>query len=489
MVQLIGGTCGLNGGKNKFGQFCNVSYNLDKDGRCDYHPLKSDKVDKAELVYNSIKSFLDQLIESKSIFATKETKNGKYIFYIKIENLWHESTSDDADVFILNSTKKNQHLQTSADDQKIKREFNSQSKQCVQEKKMLLERSISINNRNGMVYRFGDKLIDIDTGEEIDNNEDYNITDAFPSFIEHTEKEDSNIRKLIDSFGKGFIHFLIRPLYAPHRHATFIIGASETGKTTVVETMARCFVENGVARSKSSDFAQTRFNPVDKNLSENFAVMIDEAEKGKGRIVDLWDNIFNFLGRKVMSVELKGENTLELSRMGNPIFVGNVPPPINLKSDAVSSRISKGDVWIVGLPDLTKVVNDYKNLYTQRKGIVSLEDFNILINSENSRIKSVNGYYKKPFGTLDLRQWEKKEREILKYSPPYLCHLIVEALKSNYTQHDETMEVYYTYFSHVADLNRLAVGEMKFVPSWIEEEIGENFNHNTNINDRVDLDL
>lgn len=488
---IEGNTCGDNGGRTNAGKPCS-SLVLEEDGRCRFHPAKFDtnlEASKDGALRDSVVSYIDGLIQAGDIIAVLMT-DGSYDIHIKRKGVYSSTSKEIVESDICHAAQVGAKIDAiqQKDRSKVLSDFRYEVMRNVRDEKIDVINYRDLNERSYM-YRIDGMFYDIKDKKELEDPDGY-ITDTFPEFsVSSKEKNDAVkiFERFIDSLGDGFLHFIARALYPPHKKATIIIGRSSVGKTFFFDMLARCFKDTGVYRVKGDDFLQTKFNPVEASLARNFITMVDESEKkDKKQQSNAWQNIFNICGVEVMSVEEKGENTKEMRRMGNPVFVGNTPPPIDINSDAVRNRIDEGYVWIVGLPDIKHIVSNYENKFSRsRKPPMTTDSFDYLLQNETAKLATVNGEYDYPFGKLTEQEWEEFK---IKMHPaaPYLTSIMIETLKDiDYELNKTKMGVYYEYFCRMADLKLLISGDIIIPKGWMIGELSD-YNKEKTEDDELD---
>ncbi|MYE38251.1 MAG: hypothetical protein F4X82_01875 [Candidatus Spechtbacteria bacterium SB0662_bin_43] len=461
-------TCGDSGGVSKRG-FCRYTVGdamqdgkrvvFDADGRCQLHPKITIEKRNVSVL---IQSDLLVGVENDSSFDVFIYNNGK----------WYSIKSD------LGKISLKKHIGEIELSRQLIEDLSASAQTLLYEQKRVISYK-NFNKRYGdfstaLPQKKGDgiELFDFSKMKRSVSVKDMMLHPTAPVLIEFSSKKMSVIDTFIGSFDAAFWKLVGRVFFAPHKKATVIIGASNTGKTTVFEMIAGIFKNNGVWFCDFDDFMQTRFNPVSNALTTNFAVVIDEAQRGSGKTG--WNNVFKFLGREILSTELKGENARNQTRIGNTVFMANRPiEGLDLEQSEVRNRITEGYVYIVAVPDVEFLV---KRFDRKKRGIkqsdLPTDKFKMLLDVETARIANVNAWYKKPFGEISEVEWEEKKGDMMRpESLSYFAYFMSEMIKSAYASPVSTQNsaAYYEYFNHVADLVRLANGESFHLEDWMKD--------------------
>jgi len=432
---------------------------FDQNGRCPLHPK-----------ITAIKEIVSKLIQ-KDLLIAIEDKNSLTVF-IYGRGKWYLLKSD------LGKVSLKEHTGGMDLSKGVMDELNDSAQELLYEQKLVLSYK-DFNKRNGdfstVIPQGKDnnvELFDFSKMKRSVSVKDMMLHPTAPVLIEFSSKKMSVIDTFIGSFDAAFWRLVGRVFFAPHKKATVIIGASNTGKTTVFEMIAGIFKNNGVWFCDFDDFMQTRFNPVSNALTTNFAVVIDEAQRGAGKVG--WNSIFKFLGREILSTELKGENVRNQTRIGNTVFMANRPiEGLDLEQSEIRNRITEGYVYIVAVPDVEFLVKKFDR---KKRGIkqsdLPTDKFKMLLDVETARIANVNSWYKKPFGEISEVEWEKKKGDMMRpESLSYFAYFMSEMIKGAYDSPVSTKNsaAYYEYFNHVADLVRLANGESFHLEDWMKD--------------------
>ena len=326
------------------------------------------------------------------------------------------------------------------------------------------------NSREGNmmgVYAFDDQndgivLRDIVSGYELTEQEKKNafINYDFPVFIslegEEADKETKVlIDKLVRSFGgDDFMEFLAQYFLPPEKRTGIIIGVSGGGKSLLTDILRRCFFgKNGIASAKAADLGN-KFDFLADSLSSSFVSFIDEADKEAEKMN--WRRLFNIVGLSSYMVELKHQNAIEKTPMGNLVLIGNNPFPItDIKTEAMRNRIGEDSIYVIGQPNLNEIIQKYKKTYKKIKKKGDWMDTNAFertVNDIQRDICSVNYWYEKPFGDLHQNSPEWSNiKEKVKSEPAcrYFLRLLLAAITRIYKEGYEPSLVrksYYNYF-------------------------------------------
>ena len=455
---------------------------LDKDGRCKYHPIETTFTRTIERVFNGL--------------YWLATKNGKRILFY-YNGVWNDIATDDG----LRLVRRVNRGLKEVNPKMIVRAFED-----LYELDKIERRSISMFNiREGDSYgvflkedgrdRKGIKV----GGGEVDLTECY-FTEDFPTLQEFNYKsEDKKTEEVVDRFinsfgGETFLKWTSQYLLPPRKDMGMLGGSTNAGKTAFIDMLRFCFVDggSGVSSMKAMSIGG-RFDFMNEALSKNLLVVIDEADKlSKGM---RWEGLFDFLGRKFLNVELKGDNIVQKRAVGNTMMVFNTPPYLNADYSAMQTRITPTSVWMVGKQNNEDVVRmverqDFKKLSIR---FATAEQVCDRIQEITTHINEVNGDYEMPFDIKTHEEWSKIYDVVLcsEYGLHYLWNKkIIPAmkkyLKSGFNKKEvELLGEYYNYYREMSEYVAISRGVPCFLSHTFTDELGieNDFAKNKNVND------
>ena len=164
--------------------------------------------------------------------------------------------------------------------------------------------------------------------------------DIPPTATDRPSSLSRNLDAILDGhFGKELIEITAAGLRPLDKTVRAIIAAqTDWGKTTWIEVLKHCFPGAVFIDAKSSSITQNNFSQDTAPLASNLYVFYDEIDKGK----DITVGWINQLTSLEYSVELKGEDRREATRVGAPYLIGATFPGMSdPDGQGINSRLDQ----------------------------------------------------------------------------------------------------------------------------------------------------
>lgn len=285
--------------------------------------------EKSTGVEETIRFFGDKL------GLTEEFYKVQPYFYDKAKNFWFWSTSnflynrvDETD--LLTGIKlRNSYLNT----------INSTEKGEIIEALKQCGRSKLCSEPKKSWIQFKDKILDFETGEILDANPSYFITNPIPWKMGESKETPELDKLLAEWVGEDYALTLKEILavstltYLPLHRIFCFIGNGRNGKGTFIKLLNKFLGNYNVAAADLNRLLSSRFEII--KLYKKLVVVIGEIDK----TIFKQSAILKALsGEDSLSAEYKGKDSIDFINYASPIILTNTLPETTDKTDGFFSR-------------------------------------------------------------------------------------------------------------------------------------------------------